>query len=75
MDDIHSFKFSGYYYTDILTEIGYWEDAVEDPEEYEVDPDVASDELNGWLALKVRFVEAFDKQRPSKVDYEDGTWV
>ena len=75
MDNIHSFKFNGYYYADIVAEISYWEDAVEDPEEYEVDPDVASDELNAWLNLKTRFVEAFDKQRPSKVDYEDGTWV
>jgi hypothetical protein len=75
MDDIHEFIFEGYYYADVDAEINYWQDAVDDPVEYGVDSDTAEQELASWHHFKIRFVEAFDKQKPSKVDYEDGTWV
>jgi hypothetical protein len=74
-NDKYRFCFEGWYYGDILGEIQYWEDALNDPEDYDTTIEYAQEQIEIWEKTRDRFEAAFEAQRTDKVDYEDGTWV
>lgn len=75
MEELRRFTYLGWTLVDIEDEISYYEAALEDPDEYDTDPETAQNELERFLRKKSELLEAYEAQRIPPVDYEDGTWV
>lgn len=75
-NDRHRFTLDGWYEADLIAEITYWETALGDPEEHDVDNiEDGEKQLEQFRKLLELFEVAFEEQRTDKVNYEDGTWV
>ncbi len=74
-NDKYRFVFEGWWIGDIESEIRYWEEAMDNPDEYDTNVEYCEEQVVQYKVLLERAEKAYEAQRTDKVDYNDGTWV
>jgi hypothetical protein len=74
-NDKYRYCYNGWYFADLEAELAYWQDALNEPEEYDTNEEYAQEQLDVYRTLSENFEKAYEAQRTDKVNYEDGTWV